>query len=77
MAKEAATRILCILITALIAIILAVAGFGFSSIEKVDEKKLDRSVYDEHKEVQIRQEARQEKQFDKIDKKLDKIIEKI
>ena len=78
MANESKTKwLVSSLLSALIIIILAVAGFGFKSIDKVEEKKLDKTVYEEHKGQQVIQEQIDREKFDKIDTKLDKIIEKL
>ncbi len=69
--------IITVLLTLLITIVLAVSGFGFSAIDKVEESKLDKDIYTEHKEQQIIQEKIDREKFDKIDTKLDKILEKI
>ncbi len=60
------------LLGVLITIILAVSGFGFSSIEK----KLDKSVYVEHNASQIRQDDREFKLYQKMDGKLDELLKK-
>lgn len=57
----------------LVTIILAVAAFGFNSIDK----KLDITVYNEHKGSQIRQEDKTDKQLEKMDEKLDSILKKL
>ena len=62
-----------ILVSVLITFVLSTTAFAFKSIDK----KLDKSVYDEHSKQQIRQEDRASEERKEILKKVDKIIEKI
>ena len=61
------------LLGVLITIVLAVAAFGFNSIDK----KLDSTVYTEHKESQIRREDKVDDELGKMNDKLDIIIKKL